>query len=261
MNIILERWKGYITENKESYAKYNADLVLRGPSGDRLNVRYLLGARFMMKIARPLSVEELFSQIPQLRNHKIKKVLGTGTQGIALELDNGRALKLYKEGYLGTEESFYDAEAGKIFSGRGKVSTLPVFDRGSVPVSGDSNEDVRYVEMAQVTPFDKYFALTGRGDGTDDAEHFVSLLKKFAIDVRWGARSRSELKEWYLEELKLIRTFANVTLPEANGLLMMVTYLLVNYGADYLNDLHAGNFGIVSQTIGRSNPYFVVFDP
>ena len=206
MNIILERWKGYITENEESYAKYNTNLMLRGPS--TLNISNVGSVALLLRIARPLTVEEMFKKIPQLRNHKIKKVLGTGTKGIALELDNGRALKLYKQGYLGTEESFYDAEAGKIFSGRGEISTLPVFDRGTVVASGDSNEDIEYLDYLEVLMED-----------------------------------------------------ARLTLSETNGLLTMITYILVNYSSDYLQDLHAGNFGVVSQTVGRPNPYFVIFDP
>tara|TARA_X000001382_G_scaffold113132_1_gene90782 strand:- start:2985 stop:3764 length:780 start_codon:yes stop_codon:yes gene_type:complete len=259
MNIILERWKGYIAENEESYAKYNTNLVLRGPS--TLNISNISSVALLLKIARPLTVEEMFNRIPQLRNHKIKKVLGAGTLGVALELDNGRALKLYKEGYMGTEESFYDAEAGKIFSGRGEVSTLPVFDRGTVAASGDSNEDIKYVEMAQVVPFDKYYALTGRGDALDEADYLVPILRRFAIQVRKGLYSRDELREKYLEYLEVLTKDANLTLPEVNGLLIMITYVLVNYGAEYLQDLHPGNFGVVSQTIGKPNPYFVIFDP
>jgi len=260
MNIILERWKGYITENEESYAKYNADLVLRGPN--TLNVSNIASVSLMLKIARPLTVEELFNRIPQLRNHKIKKVLGAGTLGVALELDNGRALKLYKEGYMGTEESFYDAEAGKIFSGRGEISTLPVFDRGTVNVESDyGTADIKYVEMAQVVPFDKYYALTGRDADVDEADYLLPVLKRFAIQVRKGRHSREELREQYLEYLEILMKDANLTLPEVNGLLIMITYVLVNYGADYLQDLHPGNFGVVSQTVGRSNPYFVIFDP
>ena len=259
MNIILERWKGYITENEESYAKYNTDLVLRGPS--TLNISNVGSVALLLRIARPLTIEEMFKKIPQLRNHKIKKVLGTGTKGIALELDNGRALKLYKQGYLGTEESFYDAEAGKIFSGRGEISTLPVFDRGTVAASGDSNEDIKYVEMAQVIPFDKYYQLTGRSDRLDDAEYLVHILKKFAMRVRQGMDSRDELREEYLDYLEVLMEDAKLTLPETNGLLTMITYILVNYGSDYLQDLHPGNFGVVSQTVGRPNPYFVIFDP
>ena len=259
MNIILERWKGYITENEESYAKYNTDLVLRGPS--TLNISNVGSVVLLLRIARPLTIEEMFKKIPQLRNHKIKKVLGTGTKGIALELDNGRALKLYKQGYLGTEESFYDAEAGKIFSGRGEISTLPVFDRGTVVASGDSNEDIKYVEMAQVIPFDKYYQLTGRSDDVDAAEYLVHILKKFAIQVRQGMDSRDELREEYLDYLEVLMEDARLTLTETNGLLTMITYILVNYSSDYLQDLHPGNFGVVSQTVGRPNPYFVIFDP
>jgi len=260
MNIILERWKGYITENEESYAKYNTNLMLRGPS--TLNISNISSVALLLRIARPLTVEELFNRIPQLRNHKIKKVLGTGTKGIALELDNGRALKLYKEGYMGTEESFYDAEAGKIFSGRGEISTLPVFDRGTVNVVNDyGTADIKYVEMAQVVPFDKYYTLTGRSDDLDYVDYLVPILKRFAIQVREGMDSRDELREQYLEYLEILMKDANLTLPEVNGLLIMITYVLVNYGADYLQDLHPGNFGVVSQTVGKPNPYFVIFDP
>ena len=259
MNIILERWKGYITENEESYAKYNTNLMLRGPS--TLNISNVGSVALLLRIARPLTVEEMFKKIPQLRNHKIKKVLGTGTKGIVLELDNGRALKLYKKGYLGTEESFYDAEAGKIFSGRGEISTLPVFDRGTVAVRGDSNEDIKYVEMAQVIPFDKYYQLTGRSDDLDDADYLTIVLKRFAIQARQQFKSRDELRQNYLEHLKELKEEANLTLSEINGLLVMITYVLANYGKGYLQDLHPGNFGVVSQTVGKPNPYFVIFDP
>ena len=256
MNIILENWKGFINES-ENYADENAYFVLKNSVK---NHRGNMSAEVVMRWARPLTVAQLFRKIPQLTNNKVTKVLGLGTKGLALALDNGRALKLYKTGYLGDEEEFYDREADKIFSGRGEISTLPVFDRGTVEIN-EETDPVKYVEMAQVTVFNDYMNLTGRSeDEANYAWNLVEVMVEFVVAVRRGERD-DDIKRLYMENLKYYSELSKLSKAEIEGLLTMVTYILMNYGWDYTQDLHGGNFGIVSQTIGKSKPYFVVFDP
>jgi len=257
MNIILENWKGFINES-ENYADENAYFVLKNSVS---NHRGDMSAEVIMRWARPLTVAQLFSKIPQLTNNKVTKVLGLGTKGLALALDNGRALKLYKMGYHGDEEKFYDREADKIFGGRGEVSTLPVFDRGVVDID-DETDPINYVEMAQVTVFNDYMKLTGRSeDETDYAWNLVEVMTEFVQAVKSGRRDDDDIKRLYMEDLKLYSELSKLSKAEIEGLLTMVTYILMNYGWDYTQDLHGGNFGVISQTIGKPKPYFVVFDP
>ena len=257
MNIILENWKGFINES-ENYADENAYFVLKNSVS---NHRGDMSAEVIMRWARPLTVAQLFSKIPQLTNNKVTKVLGLGTKGLALALDNGRALKLYKMGYHGDEEKFYDREADKIFGGRGEVSTLPVFDRGVVDID-DETDPINYVEMAQVTVFNDYMKLTGRSeDETGYAWDLVEVMVEFVQAVKSGRRDDDDIKRLYMEELKRYSELTKLSKAEIEGLLTMVTYILMNYGWDYTQDLHGGNFGVISQTIGKPKPYFVVFDP
>jgi hypothetical protein len=256
MKIILENWKGFINEGTD-YAEENARFVLRN-SVD--NHRGDMSSEFVTRMARPLTVAGLFSRIPQLTNNKVTKVLGLGTKGLALGLDNGRALKLYKMGYIGDEEKFYDREADKIFGGRGDVSTLPVFDRGVVDID-EEHDPVKYVEMAQVTVFEEYMKLTGRSDDeTQYVQDLIEMMPEFVQSVRRGEQ-HDDIKRLYMEDLKSYAKWSNLSKVEIEGLLAMVTYILMNYGWDYTQDLHVGNFGVVSQTIGKPRPYFVLFDP
>ena len=120
-------------------------LLKRGLRGDRRQI--------------PIAIAGAAHSIPQLTQTKIKRLLGAGTQGIVFELDNGHALKLYEESYRDDQEGFYDSESGKMFSGEGKIMTLPIFDRG------ETESGLKYAEMAKVLPFNLFLKRTGRESG------------------------------------------------------------------------------------------------
>jgi hypothetical protein len=155
MKLIFENWKAFIKEQESGIPNQNIQFLLDalkrfGPWDD--------DGTFENLLVNPEVITGIVEQVPQLKQNKIKRILGSGTQGVVFELDNGRALKLYRDGYVDDQEGFYDNEAGKIFSGQGRIMTLPIFDRGKTsPEIG-----LNYVEMAKVLPFNKFLERTGR---------------------------------------------------------------------------------------------------
>jgi hypothetical protein len=164
MKLIFENWRRFLKKQKSGVSKQNLELLLkkmyednRWSDSDSLygllvndsgsyykslfppNVHAMWNGEepYDFKViedaregARLLYIANIVEQVPQLKQNKIKRILGIGTQGVVFELDNGRALKLYRRGYVDDQEGFYDNEAGKIFSGQGRIMTLPIFDRG-----------------------------------------------------------------------------------------------------------------------------------
>lgn len=230
MKLIFENWKAFIKEQESGIPNQNIQFLLDalkrfGPWDD--------DGTFENLLVNPEVITGIVEQVPQLKQNKIKRILGSGTMGVVFELDNGRALKLYRRGYVDDQEGFYDNEAGKIFSGQGRIMTLPIFDRGKTsPEIG-----LNYVEMAKVLPFNKFLERTGRLDK--------------------GLRYRPV--DW--DDEFFLKNILKLTDAEIKSLSNMINYALENYGLDYLGDLHTGNFGVLEQTMSSKNPVFVLFDP
>lgn len=322
MKLIFENWRKFVKKQKSGVSKQNLELLLkkmyednRWSDSDSLygllvdsgssyykslfppNVHAMWNGKepYDFKViadahegARLLYVANIVEQVPQLKQNKIKRILGIGTMGAVFELDNGRALKLYRRGYVDDQEDFYDNEAGKIFSGQGRIMTLPIFDRGKTsPEIG-----LNYVEMAKVLPFDKFMERTGRdGDASMDDWGYVFSMAKTRLELKsstpaqlakkyyhyrdsntgelrkvYGGTRGKTASEWYVfyEDLvrnKLLKEALELTDAEMQSFFDMINYAVDNYGLEYLEDLHVGNFGVLEQTMSSKNPVFVLFDP
>jgi len=216
-------------------------------------------------------IEELVRQVPALSSEKITSIAGVGTKGVALRLKNGNILKLYVGGWLDSsidpgseEEKFYASEKSKMFSADGSVSTLPVYDQGTADVH---DAMVKYTEMAEVMPFDKYLDFTGRSSDNDmlEIETAITTIKRVVLmaelpDYYGPPANQVTLPQRIERAIRSIRV-SKLTGPEVRGLTIMLKYVITKYGPEFLEDFHEGNFGVVQQTIATNRPAFVLFDP
>jgi hypothetical protein len=215
-------------------------------------------------------IEALVRETPPLSNELVSSILGIGKKGIAFRLKNGNVLKIYSGGWFGggqpgsEEEKFYASEKSKMFSADGSVSTLPIYDQG---VANVLDAEVKFVEMAQVLPFDKYMDFTGRGSEEDlmEIETAITTIKRVVLmaevpDYYGPPANQVTLPQRVERAIRSIRR-SKLTGPEVRGLTIMLKYVITKYGPKYLEDFHEGNFGVVQQTMATNRPAFVLFDP
>lgn len=176
------------------------------------------------------------------------------------ELDNGHALKIYEESYRDDQEGFYDSESGKMFSGQGKIMTLPIFDRG------ETESGLKYAEMAKVLPFNLFLKRTGRESGPYVLENLFTQLErvgKYALQMKEDPSNLPSKRnyDYYLDLFRKEAKEHDITNEEMEAMKDMVEYAVLNYGQDYTEDLFEKNFGVLEQTMSSAKPVFVLFDP
>lgn len=257
---LLEDWSPLAGEAEGSIARQNFALLMHGPEKNRSNFIKYMGVLsemipFDKKIEEFLS--DLIEEIPQLRNHKIKKFLGAGTKGFVLELDSSRALKIYEYSYQEDQEGFYDSESGKIFSGSGQIMTLPIFDRG------ETYFGIKYVEMAKVLPFDLFLMRTGRKFINSRLYGWLDIIGKYIAKIKENPGDMSTINKYQQLLLKFNSEAQRnkLTQHEIVSLFNMIEYVATNYGGDFTDDLFEENFGVLEQTMSSETPIFVLFDP
>ena len=251
MKLLLENWRQFIVEQSGSASDHNYKIMLDYYENDR-NGNYKFFWRQFTRNERDILIyiSAAATMVPQLLQNKIKRLLGVGSQGIVFELDNGRALKLYRRAYRETQDDFYSGEAGKIFSGSGKITTVPIFD------SGETEYGLKYVEMAKVLPFNVFLKRTGRQELDFQIWSELEIIAKMFLENKYPkqyAQKVSEFKEDGREQ--------GLTEAEMNSILEMIQYAVSNYGEDYTDDLHDENFGVLEQSMSSEKPVFVLFDP
>tara|TARA_R110000824_G_scaffold125711_5_gene284937 strand:+ start:1279 stop:2085 length:807 start_codon:yes stop_codon:yes gene_type:complete len=268
MNIILERWKGFLkeeTDAQEEIGEHNSQFIF-----NLLGQHSSWNRKLKSFISQPEDYNndsaslDIILGTPLENEHKIVKVLGAGTMGVVFEIDNGHALKLYKDGYRRKagkrEEDFYANESGKIFSGLGSIRTLPIFDQG------ENRYGVKYVEMAKVIPFNKFIEMTGR---VVPRGPFFREMQKVGLWTSWinadrsSRRQNKQMAQEYVSKFTKIARKQGLTKYEIESILKMAEYIAKNYGEDYLDDIDApnSNFGVLEQTATTKYPQFVLFDP
>ena len=257
---LLEDWSPLSGESEGSIAKQNFEFLLHGPEKNRKNyVKYMGVLSEMIPFDKKIEefLSDLIEEISQLRDHKIKRLLGAGTKGFVLELDSGRALKIYEYSYQEDQEGFYDNESGKIFSGSGKIMTLPIFDRG------ETYFGIKYVEMAKVLPFDLFLVRTGRKQLNSRLYEWLDIIGKLIARMKENPDSMSTISQYQQMLLKFNNEAHknNLTEHEITSLFNMVEYIATNYGGDFTDDLFEENFGVLEQTMSSETPVFVLFDP
>lgn len=281
MKLLLEKWNKYVVsetvgwQGGEPLTPVQTDNVLflsteadNRPGFDS----FLENQLFSDADIYPLSdhIEELVRQVPSLSSEKIISIAGVGTKGVALRMENGNILKIYVGGWLGSgpagepEEKFYASEKSKLFDKSGNISTLPVYDQGTVDVH---DAMIKYSEMAEVMPFNKYLDFTGRNSEEDliNIEAAIAAIKRviimYQIPSYYGPpANRVTLPQRIERSIRAIRR-SSLTGPEVKGLAVMLKYVITEYGPEYLEDFHEGNFGVVQQTVATNKPAFVLFDP
>jgi len=268
MNIILERWKGYLNEEtdaQEEIGEHNAEFIF-----NLLGQHSSWNRKLKSFISQPEDYNndsaslDIIWGTPLQYEYKIVKVLGAGTMGVVFELDNGHALKLYKDGYRRKagkrEEDFYANESGKIFSGAGSIRTLPIFDQG------ENRYGVKYVEMAKVIPFNKFIEMTGR---VIPRGPFFREMQKVGLWTSWNnnkvdlssRRKNKQIAQEYVSKFIKTARKQGLTKYEIESVLKMAEYTAKNYGHTYLDDINSANFGVIEQTATTKYPQFVLFDP
>ena len=251
MKLILENWRQYITEQSMIPSSHNYKVMLdyfnTSQNDDYKNFwwRFTRNRRDIL-----IYISMAATMVPQLMQNKIKRLLGAGTQGIVFELDNGRALKLYHKAYRETQEDFYSGEAGKIFSGGGKITTVPIFD------SGETEYGLKYVEMAKVLPFNLFLKRTGRAELKDNIWTALQRIAKLFLENK-----NSEAYAERVSEFRELGGYQGLTEAEMDSMIEMVQYAVSNYGEDYTDDLYEENFGVLEQSMSSEKPVFVFFDP
>jgi hypothetical protein len=264
MKLILEKWNKYIVsetvgwQGGEPLTPIQTDnvLFLSTEADNRPGFEsFLENQLFSDADIYPLTdhIEELVRQVPALSSEKITSIAGVGTKGVALRLKNGNILKLYVGGWLDSsidpgseEEKFYASEKSKMFS---------------------ADAMVKYTEMAEVMPFDKYLDFTGRSSDNDmlEIETAITTIKRVVLmaelpDYYGPPANQVTLPQRIERAIRSIRV-SKLTGPEVRGLTIMLKYVITKYGPEFLEDFHEGNFGVVQQTIATNRPAFVLFDP
>ena len=220
MKLILENWRRFITEQSGNASDYNFKTMLNYYENDSTGDYKFFWRQFT-----------------------------TNERDILIHI-SGRALKLYRGAYRETQDDFYSGEAGKIFSGSGKITTVPIFD------SGETEYGLKYVEMAKVLPFNVFLKRTGRKEVDDNIWYALQQIAEMSLKDK-----NSEAYAERVDEFKENGSYQNLTEPEMDSMLEMVQYAVSNYGEDYTDDLHEGNFGVLEQSMSSEKPVFVLFDP
>jgi len=295
MNLLFENWRSFLKEVNvtlppeaddaySSFAQQNAELVLRS---DEENNRgdsafdVLAGSYYwdFEDLDYDKSMEfyaffenvviDFFKQIPPLNKHKIKKIVGVGTQGLAFLMETDRIVKIFLSGYLGRsrtgkeEMSFYDKEQESFFKQENAQHSLYVISKGSVRTNVQSTKfklnftQMNYVEMAKLVPFNDYLEYGQRNVEMIDST-LMNSANKLKYDERFNYQDYVEECEDDDHELDYTEM---LTQGEFKAFKKMILNTLNKYGERHIKDIHAGNFAITPNTIGDDEPTFVLFDP
>lgn len=296
MNLLFENWRSFLKEVDtplppeadeaySNFAQQNAGLILRS---DEENLREesafdVLANSYYWEFEDLDGLEEMqfydffktvvidfFKQIPPLNKHKIKKIVGVGTQGLAFLMETDRIVKIFLSGYLGRsrtgkeEMSFYDKEQETFFKQEKAEHSLYVISKGSVRTNIQSTKfklnftQMNYVEMIKLVPFEDYLEYGQRNVDliNDTLNYAVREIKKS------GERFNYEIYVEECESLGHKLNYTEILTPgEFEAFKKMAFNTLNKYGERHLQDLHSGNFAITPNTIGDSEPTFVLFDP
>jgi hypothetical protein len=296
MNLLFENWRSFLKEVDialppeadaaySSFAQQNAKLVLTSDNSNRRDESafVVLANSYYWEFEDLDDLEEMqfydffkivvidfFKQIPPLNKHKIKKIVGVGTQGLAFLMETDRIVKIFLSGYLGRsrtgkeEMSFYDKEQESFFKQEKAEHSLYVISKGSVRTNIQSTKfklnftQMNYVEMIKLVPFEDYLEY-----GQRDV-HLINDTLDFSVRGIKDSGERFNY-EIYIEECESLGHKLNytetLTPGEFEAFKKMVLNTLNKYGERHIKDLHAGNFAILPNTLGDSEPTFVLFDP
>lgn len=295
MNLLFEHWRGFLNEVDatlppeaddaySNFAQQNVELVFRSDKSnnrDESAFDVLAGSYYwdFEDLDYDESMEfhaffenvviDFFKQIPPLNKHKIKKMVGVGTQGLAFLMETDRIVKVFLSGYLGRsrtgqeEMSFYDKEQESFFKQEKAEHSLYVISKGSVRTSQQHPKfklnftSMNYAEMVRLVPFNEYLKYGRREVGLID-ESLQTSINLIKDDEKFSYQDYVDECEDNGHDLNYIEM---LTEGEFQAFKKMILNALSKYGERYVKDIHAGNFGIIPNTIGENEPTFVLFDP
>ena len=289
MNLLLNEWKVFLEDDEDktpenANLQWNANKIQKlsqeGHWRDWTTIFAYLGIEYDTNIDRTEEIQKALVGIDPLVENKIVQLLGTGTMGVAFELDNGHALKLFHGGYLsgrgsGVEEEmkFYASSKEKLFSKEAGLHTLPVYDYGK-GLSG-----IHWVEMAKLMIFSDYMNLSGRPPAGTLLQRVIEYVVGYADEYNWrrggGFSSREEHNQHKLMWIKFEANRLKFTLRELKSLMETIRSVLEEYDESYVADLHPDNLGVLETSTFRHGaahdkqkiidptrtPRFVLFDP
>ena len=289
MKLLLNEWKVFLEDDEDktpenANLQWNANKIQKlsqeGHWRDWTTIFAFLGIEYDTNIDRTEEIQKALVGIDPLVENKIVQLLGTGTMGVAFELDNGHALKLFHGGYLsgrgsGVEEEmkFYASSKEKLFSKEAGLHTLPVYDYGK-GLSG-----IHWVEMAKLMIFSDYMKLSGRPPADTLLQRVIEYVVGYADEYNWrrggGFSSREEHNQHKLMWIKFEASRLKITLRELKSLMETIRSVLEEYDESYVADLHPDNLGVLETSTFRHGaahdkqkiidptrtPRFVLFDP
>ena len=291
MSLLLKEWKTFTENNKnaDSTAMWNAKRIEQLAKAGNWRDWSEVYLKFSLEwdynnIDQTEELEEVISKIEPMSNNKVVRLLGVGTQGVVFELDNGHALKLFRRGYLSYgnvegEMNFYSSSKEKLFTKKGKLHTLPVYDYGK------TDDGLYWVEMAKLVPLDHYAEMTGREDPTGLMTLIVEYLIEFEDmetdgdgylhDDEEDRQDYENKRKRHMQSIKKQAEKAQLTLRELGSLIDTIKSVYDEYGESYVLDLHSGNMGVLETSTFRHGaahdkkrimdptrtPRFVLFDP
>jgi hypothetical protein len=176
MKLLLEKWNHFLFESNEQGIQTFKAAISKNKDRISNNIR---DGEF--EDALNQSAGQIVNKCPALQKDYVVDLIGIGTRGVVFSLESGRVLKLFIGGYLGNrsgsgELDFYKSSEKDIFSGKGKRTTLPVFDSGSFeilardPFSPDKMKklQISYAVMSKMITLEDYFASPKDYRLTDD---------------------------------------------------------------------------------------------
>lgn len=282
--IITESWRRFLFEEISGVEKHNIDFY----TNEILN--YPRMPKDLLDILKGINPSQVILKLQPLANNKIVKILGAGSFGITLELDNGHVLKLYnsryspKDGEPPPEDQFYKKSMDALYSGEGSRTTLPVFAQGTINLTDNNlnKRQLKFVEMGKLnagvrwdnTNMDRIkqvispYLIELRSRLQSYTDNFdKSTVKFFDKDFRSGRRDDvtemlSKMGEQIKEGLTELGGIFTEDLAEkiVGSLISSITEMMMKHGVESLSDARSDNFS-VDPTSPIYDPKFIFFDP
>lgn len=278
MKLLLKNWHAFTSLNEE-VIEQPEDLDTNEHLEDQLDILKGLAAQAgrhsneTTYYVENMTTEHLAQITPIAKGAKLGKLLGAGTQAIALLMDNGRVLRLSVNAYQGGERAHHMDMTARLFGQDRKTLSkhdLVVFSSGTYPLvstAGKSTGRGGWAEVEKYIPLDVYFAgrkFSANADaygGLNTLLRHVQTAAKKLVDAEDGdefgtlansARYHIGMARGSFRD----KSFLDAEIVEYASL---VAHIYREKGHRWINDMHAGNIGAAYGST-PDDPRFVQFD-
>ena len=205
--LITESWRRFLFEEISGVEKHNIDFYTNEI------LTYPRMPKDLLDILKGINPSQVILKLQPLANNKIVKILGAGSFGITLELDNGHVLKLYnsryspKDGEPPPEDQFYKKSMDALYSGEGSRTALPVFAQGTINLTDNNlnKRQLKFVEMGKLNA-------GVRWDNTN-MDRIKQVISPYLIELR--SRLQSYTDNFDKSTVKFQNTGLDATLANA----------------------------------------------